>query len=140
MALSAILEKTSLKIQHICQGGPSGLRLWVPPFWGNGRSRGPFRPLTPGVLPQFCSLSTLDCSFLKLHRTYQMQLKESQKVWNCGMCFSCFQTCIFLFGHQCETGEIVTPPTHKCTMKEMFPPKRNNGMRKTLVFATQKAL
>ncbi len=41
MAPSAILDKTSLKIQHVCQGGHSGLRLQAPSF------AGPFRPLTP---------------------------------------------------------------------------------------------
>ena len=40
MAPSAILDKTSLKIQHVCQGGHSGLRLRAPPFCGGGRMGG----------------------------------------------------------------------------------------------------
>ncbi len=35
MAPSAILDTISLIIQHVCQGGHSGLRLWAPLFASN---------------------------------------------------------------------------------------------------------
>ena len=53
MAPSTILDKISLKIQHVSQGGHSGLRLQAPPFcvefWGwVAEAWGPFRPWTLG--------------------------------------------------------------------------------------------
>ena len=44
-----VLLESSLKIQHVCQGGWLGLRPWPPPFCmksagGGTRSQGPLRP------------------------------------------------------------------------------------------------
>ncbi len=50
-----ILDKTSLKIQHVCQRGYSGLRLGAPPFCiksaGAAEAGGPLRPAIPDPPP-----------------------------------------------------------------------------------------